>query len=195
MTLISRHGPHSHHAMADSISPLRIEDLRPLPLLHLSVLPRPLLREFCKLHELVAGYIRLLPAHRTHTAAVNDELTRQVNLLNECVALLARYNEISARISEQVSALQSIHHEWINLETIQYQLLSANFNSETLKRKFKKLVDDADAALVQSVQQYRGANDVELADFARQFKEQRKLYHGRLEKLNRWNEERVTGFV
>ncbi|KAL7662859.1 VPS37 C-terminal domain-containing protein [[Candida] zeylanoides] len=181
--------------MADSISPLRIEDLRPLPLSHLSVLPRPLLREFCKSHELVAGYIRSLPAHRTHTAAVNDELTRQVNLLNECVALLARYNEISARISEQVSALQSIHHEWINLETIQYQLLSSNFNSETLKRKFKKLVNDADATSAQSVQQYRNASDVELADFARQFKERRKLYHGRLEKLNRWNEERVTGFV
>lgn len=175
---------------------LEIKELKPFPLdVSLGNLPSNLLQQFAELYELVKGYTRSLPAYQTFEADLIATIDAQISTINEIIALLEEYTAVSLTISGQVKTMEDIYKEFINLETYQYQLLSSNFNQNFLKLKFAKLTVASDADSVALVSDFRKSPGKDLSSFLREFKDGRKLYHLRKEKLNRWNEERVGGFI
>lgn len=175
------------------------EELKPFPLpQYLLVLPEIVLTEFSRLYDLVQGYIKSLPQFKQHFRVnVINELNVQVSQLNQCIDLLIQYNEISEKIKTRVDEVNGIYGEWINLETIQYQLLSSNFNQEVLKKRFEKLIAESEVKLVAEIKTFKnsGQSEADFNEFVENFRRERKVYHLRKEKFNRWNEERVTGFI
>ncbi|CAH2351567.1 hypothetical protein CLIB1423_04S00958 [[Candida] railenensis] len=175
-----------------------VEELKPFPLpKQLSTLPEHVLREFSQSYELVNGYVQSLPQFKGYQEVVVQELNQQIHKINVCCELLNEYSEVAERIKNQTQSLNSSYGEWTNLETIQYQLLSANFNQESLKKKFEKHLNETNQQSYDEIKKFKNSSQSEsdFADFVENFRKQRKTYHSKKEKMNRWNEERVTGFV
>lgn len=80
-------------------------------------------------------------------------------------------------------------------------LSSSNFNQDNLKAKFKKLIEENNQESLDIVKNFNDRShgseisDESFGTMIENFKNSRKLYHFRKEKLNRWEEERVSGFL
>jgi predicted nuclease with TOPRIM domain len=174
---------------------LSLEALTPLKVPYqLEILPYSIKTQFLQLHELVRGYIKSLDGYKQHQAHLRDVVNKLIERLNEITTMVNEYEETSKTIEEQLAKIKELHQEFINLETYHYQLLAANFNQTFLKNKFKKLVESLDqegSRILQNVA--KDENDLESS--LEQFRALRKRYHLRREKLNRWDEDRVTGFI
>lgn len=186
--------------MSDSaiIQPLAIGQLQAFPLpKYLDSLPHKTLNEFSQLYELVRGYIKGLEGYKIYKESVVTRINDQIAQLNQIIVLLESYSATSKKIDENLATVNRLYNEFINLETIQYQLLSSNFDVGFLKQKYAGLVRESDQKLVDFIKAFPGkaAGEDETALFLRQFREERKTYHMRREKLHRWNEERVGGFI
>mmetsp|Transcript_6479 Transcript_6479/g.8128 ORF Transcript_6479/g.8128 Transcript_6479/m.8128 type:complete len:186 (+) Transcript_6479:38-595(+) len=184
----------------EQIQPLTLKTLEPFPLpKYLDSLPISIIERFTQLHNLVLGYIKQLPAYQELNETVLKALNWQITKLNEISGLLKTYNATGTQIKEQIAKLNSLYSEFINLETYQYQLLSSNFNQEFLKNKFHKVIINNDQESKKLVKEFKENNteDFEslLNNLIKDFRSSRKSYHLRKEKLNRWNEERVSGFI
>lgn len=73
--------------------------------------------------------------------------------------------------------------------------MSSTFNEELLKHKFRKLIernDEESRDLVKNINSSE-VTDEQLVDTLELFKQSRKTYHFKKEKLNRWEEQRVSG--
>lgn len=184
--------------MSTPLATQTIEQLKPFPLQeHLRVLPQSVLEEFSQLYDLVEGYVKSLSTYKDHEVEVVKELNAQIEKLNVCSELLENYNRVGDKIQQQVRELNGIFEEWTTLETIQYQLLSANFNQDALKLKFKRMLAESELALTESIKKFKTSeqSETDFTELVSRFRAERKLYHIRKEKFNRWNEERVSGFV
>ena len=109
--------------------------------------------------------------------------------------MLQNYHHLQSITPKSINI---IYQEFLNLETYQYQLLSNNFNQDILKLKFKKLLEKTNQDSLNIVKNYHEkgeSTDDDFNNMIENFKESRKLYHSRKEKLYRWEEERVSGFV
>lgn len=184
----------------EQIQPLTINQLDPFPLpKYLDSLPVPIIHEFVEQHELVQGFIKQLPEYQKFNNSIIEVLNWQISKLNEISDILKVYDDTGKHIQEQVAELKAVYNEFINLETFQYQLLSSNFNQEFLKRKYNKIIQENDKQSKETVKQFnpKGSEnfDDEFNDLIKEFRSSRKSYHMRKEKLNRWNEERVSGFI
>lgn len=184
----------------EQIEPLTLKTLEPFPLpKYLDSLPVSIIEQFTQLHSLVLGYIKQLPAYDKSNETILETLNWQITKLNEISRILKTYNATGTVIKEKIAKLNSLYSEFINLETYQYQLLSSNFNQEFLKNKFHKVIVENDQESKELVKKFKGSssNDFEnlLNNLIKDFRSSRKTYHLRKEKLNRWNEERVSGFI
>lgn len=184
----------------DEIKPLTIKELDPFPLpKYLDSLPISVIEQFVQLHNLVKGYLEQLPEHQKFNDKLIETLNWQISTLNEIGNLLKTYSITGTQIKEQIAKLNSIYGEFINLETYQYQLLSSNFNPEFLKKKYSRIIAENDLESKELVKKFRLESSVDFEnsfnDFIKDFRSSRKSYHLRKEKLNRWNEERVSGFM
>lgn len=174
--------------------PIAIEGLKPYPLARtLENLPPNLLEEFTQLYELVRGYTKSLQAYEKFEKHLVAIVEKQISTVNDIIVILQEYNGTSQAITGQIHTMEELYKEFINLETYQYQLLSSNFNQSFLKLKFSKLTSASDVASMELVHDHK-KNPGDLSTFLQDFKNKRKLYHLRQEKLNRWNEERISGF-
>ena len=184
----------------DQIQPLTLNELEPFPLpKYLDSLPVTIIEQFVEQHNLILGYIKQLPAYQKTNDTVIEALNWQITKLNEISSILETYTITGLRIKDQIAKLNSIYSEFINMETYQYQLLSSNFNPEFLKNKFHKVIMDNDRESKELVKKLKqGSSGVfvnSFDNFIKDFRSNRKAYHLRKEKLNRWNEERVSGFI
>lgn len=177
--------------------PLNIELLKAFPLPRtLEALPPHILQDFAKQYELVKGYVKLLPSYQQLETDLRTVVQAQVDTLNEVIGLLDEYRKNSNAISDNLKKMEQLYQEFLNYETYQYQLMSSNFNQNFLKLKFSKLASASNQESVDVVRSYR--NDPEeksLAAFLQQFRQSRKQYHLLKEKLNRWDEERISGLI
>lgn len=103
--------------------------------------------------------------------------------------LIDQYQTITNQVTNQLTDLNDIYQKYNNLQTIQYQLL-LNFNQSYLLNKFDKNVSELNQSSLKTID----SNDNDLK-FILEFRQSRKNYHLQREKLNRWKEERVSGFV
>lgn len=173
-----------------------IDTLKPFPLPKLlENLPPQLLADFSLLYELVRGFTLQLPQYTEADAKVIKAISQQVGLINEIITLLQKYGSESSRISLLLKTIDKLYREFLNLETYQFQLLTSNFNQNFLRLKFTKLVGEADRQAVEYVRNHKNTNEVDITTLLHNFKEQRKQYHVGKEKLNRWEEDRVSGFI
>lgn len=178
------------------LRPVTIDTLAPFPLPKLlENLPPQLLADFSLLYELVRGFILLLPQYGEADARAVEAISQQVGLINEIIVVLQDYDTQSSRISLLLKTMDELYREFLNLETYQFQLLTSNFNQNFLRLKFTKLVGASDKEAMQLVRDRKTPEDGELGPLLQQFKEKRKVYHVRREKLNRWDEDRVSGFI
>ncbi|RLV94124.1 hypothetical protein JA1_001912 [Spathaspora sp. JA1] len=174
------------------LNPLQDSELNALPLPKtLELLPNSNFKEFVENKQLIQGYIKQLEAYKLHQTKLLKKLsTVDVLLSKDITELIEQYQQLIVKISQQIQNISIIYQEFVNLETIQYQLLSSNFNSENLKHKFAKLIEDEQKYQIGDVK-----DEGEFSEFIDQFRANRRIYHYRKEKLNRWNEERVGGFL
>lgn len=167
----------------------------------LLVLPNEFVDQLTKQHQLLAGYIRLTHEYQSHNEEITKTLNEQILKLNEIIAIFDKYQNTSDEINELIPKIHDTFNQFQNLELIQYQLLSTNFNHDLLKTKFQKLIAQSDLQTKQIIHESTGKlgnltdNYDQFNEFMRLFKQNRKIYHLRQEKLNRWNEERVTGLL
>lgn len=170
---------------------LSLPQLNPFPLpKQLEALPPQLLEAFTQLYELVRGYVQQLPSYEEKKREIVNTVGTLIDHINSITQSLESYSATRTVIEGQIHQLQKLYQEFVNLETIQYQLLSSNFNQDLLRRKFHKLVD---ASHTESLRLCQPSDNIEQS--LRKFKEARVTYHLRKEKLNRWDEERVSGFM
>ena len=186
--------------LQNEIESLTIERLKPFPLpRQLVALPQTALEEFCSLYELVQGYIKGLPAARTFNSEIEEKLDWQIRSLNEVIELLDDYKSTGEIIRKKIAQLLALYEEFVNLETSQYQLLTTNFDREVLTGKFKKTVADKEKASEEKQAKVAlaafGGDEKHFTESLKEFRASRKDYHLLKEKMNRWNEERVSGFI
>lgn len=183
--------------------PLTIETLNPFPLpKNLENLPPSTLNEFIQLYDLVSGYIKSLESFTVYQNSLLDQLNQQISKLNEIIEIFKEYEKTSELINKQIITINTTFNEFVNLETYQYQLLSSNFNQDFLKKKFIRVIEENNEHSNELISDFKSKssngksiNDEEFHDFILRLRNDRKTYHLRKEKLNRWNEERVSGFI
>lgn len=171
--------------------------LKPFPLpRYIDVLPVGVIQEFSLLYDLVKGYVELLQTFTEYKEVLKKRLNEQTARINDIIDLVERYDEMASHIEEQLKEVRHLFDEFNSLEVVQYQLLLANFNLNIIKRKYEQMVEDSNTESHECIQQYREGRtptDDRLADFVRDFRSKRLEYHLRKLKLNRWNEDRISG--
>ncbi|OBA23472.1 hypothetical protein METBIDRAFT_35497 [Metschnikowia bicuspidata var. bicuspidata NRRL YB-4993] len=172
-----------------------LEALQPFPLeKSLQSLPQQFRDEFASLYELVKGYVRNLKLYQDLEKQLRDAVNDTISTINSIIRLLEEYESHAAIISEKAERLDRLYKDFLTLETLQYQLLSSNFDQTFLKAKFRNLVASSDMKSGEIIGSYK-ENGGDMTQFLLDFKNSRKLYHARREKLHRWDEERVSGFL
>ncbi|KAK6199352.1 uncharacterized protein RJT21DRAFT_121682 [Scheffersomyces amazonensis] len=188
------------------IDKLTIEQLQPFPLpKYIDSLPNANIQEFIQNEELIKGYIKDLESYKLQQQKIVDRSSKLQSILKDDILgeLLTKYLEIIQKIKSQLKSIHQIYQEFLNLETYQYQLLSSNFNQDYLiKTKFGKLIEKNNNDSIQLIKEYTSKIDesgkldeTEFNELITNFKRSRQLYHLRREKLHRFNEERVSGFI
>lgn len=181
-----------------TVPPLAIEELKPFPLpKQLDSLPKKSFEEFVSNKKLIKGYMHQLETYKLRLDELQERASLVSSLLQEEIndTLIPQYQEVSNNILQRIKTLTQLHNEFLNLETVQYQSMSSTFNEELLKHKFKKLIernDEESREIVKNLDSNE-LTDNQLADTLERFKQSRKTYHFRKEKLNRWEEQRVSG--
>lgn len=182
-----------------NVRPLTLTQLKPFPLpKELRNLPHDVLQLFVSLYDLTKGYVLSLQTYKDHENEVVRAIDHNIQTLNRIITLLKEYNLHADTILALAKDLERLYREFLVLETQQYQLLSTNYNASVLKKKFERLTDECDARTVVMARSYLRSDDVlanDLLLFLHNFKDSRKEYHMRKEKLNRWDEERISGLL
>lgn len=192
--------------MSHRAKPLSTELLEALPLpRQLDILPPKLLEEFASLPDLLRGYIKSLPAYQETQKTVSEIRTDQQKAFDSILHILDEYERTGNSIRQKLTELEALYPQFLSLQTTQYQLLAANFSREHLQRKYSALMRQTDAesrslahdlSLAGSVpMDSLTLDDGLLAARMAQFTAKRSVYHKRREKLLRWNEDRVAGFI
>jgi len=185
----------------DPVKFVSIEELHAFPLPKaLESLPPSVFQQFLESKDLLQGYLKQLKAYQEKQLEIIDQLGELDNILENVIhkQLIKDYAALVDKINQQIKSINIIYQEFLNLETYQYQLLSNNFNQDILKLKFKKLLEKTNQDSLNIVKNYHEkgeSTDDDFNNMIENFKESRKLYHSRKEKLYRWEEERVSGFV
>lgn len=182
-----------------SIQPLTLKKLNPFPLpKELATLPANLIDQLSSLYELTKGFVLSLETYKTHEKELLDVVNKNISTVNDILVLLGEYEARSESIACLIRQLEQLYKEFLALETRQFQLLSANYNTNVLRAKLEKLAQECDAnssALARSYMQTNDSLANDLLLFLHTFKDSRKEYHIKREKLYRWDEERVAGLL
>lgn len=148
-------------------------------------------RYFLGLYDLIRGYALLSSDYRKLEEQLISLLDSFCETLMGTIHLLTDYNYYSTEIRNNINVLEKLYKNFIELQTHQFQLLSSNFNQSFLRLRIKKLIDQDDEA---TLDWYRTQKKKEpVTGILEEFKAMRKTHHLRLEKLYRWQEERVSG--
>lgn len=175
--------------------PINIELLNAFPLEKtLSVLPPHVLVEFSRLYDLVKGYVKQLPTYTQMEDNLRSIVQEQISTINKVIGLLEEYESNSVAIGAAISKMNELYKEFLNYETYQYQLMSSNFNQNFLKLKYSKLTAASEEDSMNTVKAYRDSEGP-LLSFLQDFRQKRKQYHLLREKMNRWEEERISGLI
>lgn len=169
-------------------------DIRPLTeISHINediqLLPAANLQKLIDDPRLISGYIKQSQQFIQYVESIAATLDEDSSKLLQVQTLIDKYQAISQTITRQLTQILQIYQEFINLQAIQYKLLLI-FNQDYLMKKFERQLEDRAQKSHESIDY----DDAELTYIAR-FRQERKQYHLQKEKLNRWKEERVTGFI
>lgn len=157
-------------------------------------LPDEYQTNFCKEHSLLLGYVTSAPFYEDFRAGLLSLLSALEPKIQQLLMMIREYLSISTRIHNQIILLDQIYKEFIALETYQFQLLASNFNQNVLKQKLKSNTETEASSTTVSICQNDSSAST-LLDSLHRFKASRKSHHLRQEKLHRWTDERVSGFV
>lgn len=146
-------------------------------------------------NDLLVGYIATLHRYNEVENSLLASLENLTQRIQQIILMIYDYKSVTDRIQTQVHLLDNAFKEFLSLETYQYQLLASNYNHGRLKQKLKSNIEDYKTRLATpSVEPVNdAANGISHA--LNNFKNNRKLHHLTQEKLYRWMEERVSGFV
>jgi uncharacterized membrane protein YgaE (UPF0421/DUF939 family) len=153
------------------------------------LLPNTNLQSLIDDPHLISSFIRQTQEFLDYINQLLIKIDDDSSKLLKIQTLIDQYQTITTQVTQQLTNLQYIYHQYNNLQTIQYQLL-LNFNQNYLLNKFEKNVSQLNQECLQKIK----SDDPDLK-FIQEFRQSRKNYHLQREKLNRWKEERVSGFV
>lgn len=152
-------------------------------------LPLDNLRQFGKDHEKVKGFVQSSQEARDHRAQLCREVNTQVEMLSKVMSLLEDYKKVSGTIQYKLKQLDGLQKEFLDLETTEYQLLAANFNSNAIESKLGLYIDQLDQRSQRLAQDLSTASDeITLHSTLKAFQEARREYHllaGILERIKR----------
>lgn len=183
------------------VVPLSATDLGDLLTPNVSDLPDAQVAELSK-DDLILRGLAQSGAH--YVAAVNMIDESLVNSIQDYEAsrkLIDEYRIITTKIKEQVGQIEAQHRDFLALQVAQHQLLLTFSPEFALKAKFKKFVEQSDVESQEVASRCKTSSadgtddDSILVLTLSEFRHSRKRFHLRQEKLNRWNEERVSGLV
>lgn len=157
-------------------------------------LPDEYQMNFCKDHNLLLGYVTSAPIYEDFRAGLLSLLGALEPKIKHLLVMITEYLNISTRIQSQIILLDQIFKEFITLETYQFQLLASNFNQNVLRQKLRSNTETEASNITVSACQNDSSMPTFLGSLHR-FKASRKSHHLRQEKLHRWTDERVSGFV
>lgn len=183
------------------IYPITLEQLQVFPLPRsIELLPEAIIFEFARTAELLNGHLQSLSSYKTFSQEVVDRVETIIETYEKTIELIGEYDALAVHIKSQLTELQQLYRDFTNSQVIQYQLLANNYNLDYLiKVKFKNIIDLNSNESIDLVKQFHRDVDssdkfeLDLNKFVSDFKTSRSQYHLRKEKLNRWNEERVSG--
>lgn len=158
-------------------------------------LPVEIQKEILKDESLIKGIIGGTEECKEMEGKLQGDIEENIKQLKQVKELMKKYEGIDEKIKKKVQKIDELHKEFMSHETIQYQYLSNNFNGEFLKTKLMKAIKwDIEEAKM-TIKQVKNGDNQEFGDLLEKFKNQRKSVHLKQEKMNRWNEERVSGFL
>lgn len=155
----------------------------------LESLPLDNLRQFANDHEKVNGFVQSSQEATEQRAQLRRDVSTQVEMLSKVMSLLEDYKKVSGTIEYKLKQLDGLQKEFLDLETTEYQLLAANYNSNAIESKLSLYVDQLDLKSQLLAQDLTRANDeITLHSTLKAFQEARKEYHllaGILERIRR----------
>lgn len=155
-------------------------------------LPKEYQKEFASLAQLIKGYVTSHETYREFTRRILLIIASIMRSMREIREMVNSYRAVSAVINKNINLLESLFKEYISFETIQYQLMSSNFNANALRLKMKKYVE-AEASREPPTTGSLDLQNIPMNICLKDFINRRKNHHLKCEKLHRWAEERVSG--
>lgn len=149
---------------------------------------------FCKDHSLLFGYVASVRIYEDFREELLNLLGALEPKIKHLLVMIREYLNTSTRIHSQIILLDQTFKEFITLETYQFQLLASNFNQKVLRHKFRSNTETEATSITVSGCENDSSMPT-LLDSLHRFKASRKSHHLRQEKLHRWTDERVSGFV
>lgn len=161
----------------------------------ISALPDTIQRELISTDNLFEGYVFAIPENAKLEESLRTTTRQNLDQLLEIKTLIKRYNELDDDIKQRVQKLDELYKEYLTHETIQYQYLSSNFNQDSLKSKLVRSLAEEQKELLNMLRLSKASNDDMTIYVLNDFRSKRKQLHLKREKIYRWNEERVGGFL
>lgn len=183
------------------VEPLSATDLGGLLTPNVADLPDAQVAELLDDTDTLMGLVQSGAHYVDAVNTIDESLANSTHNYEAARKLIDEYHTVTAQIKQQVGMIESQHRDFLALQMAQHQLLLTFSPEFALKAKFKKLVEQSDTESQDIATRCEGLSadgvddDPELALTLAKFRESRKQYHLRQEKLNRWNEERVSGLV
>lgn len=170
----------------NKIQPLT--EIRHIPKL-VQQLPNANLQSLINNPQLIVSFIYQSQEFIDYIELIISKIDDDSAKLSKIRTLISTYQAITQKVATQLKDLNSIYRQYTTLQTIQYQLL-LSFNQSYLKTRFTNHVESLNQKSLELID----PSDTDLK-FIAKFRQSRQEYHLQKEKLNRWNEERVSGFI
>ncbi|KAK9470521.1 uncharacterized protein V1510DRAFT_369971, partial [Dipodascopsis tothii] len=137
---------------------------------------------FCETHPVVQAVTKQI----ADLAAQAEDLS--TNILSRRETLVAT----RARAEKELHEAREIERHWQERERQMYAALKP-FSSTALHNRLQIATKEADSVSESLATSFLDDGYMDIADFVKDYRRERKLYHLRKERKQRWDEERVAG--
>lgn len=145
--------------------------------------------------DLLVGYILSLHRYSELENSLLESLEHLTQMIQQIQVMFHDYRSVTDRIQDQVHLLDNAFKEFLSLETYQYQLLASNYHQGSLKQRLKSNIEEYKTRSAGISMEFVNDSANSISHVLNNFKNNRKVHHLTQEKLYRWMEERVSGFV
>lgn len=173
---------------------------QPIPRVQLSddikSLPTEQLKRLFNSVEVLKGYLITLNEKQLNQSV--DELDSIIRDIEHFIRTLGQLQSSKEEINRKLPEIQRLAQEWETKEVEMYSSLK-RFGAENLYSllsnsvvESKKLTNSISQSFIQDVEEH---DEASIQSFIKSYRNERKLYYLRSEKLHRFNEDRIGGLL